>query len=606
MEAPRRISGGRSHGALLALLAVVALLAVPTLSPATAGTRDAALTVQVTTTGGKVQKASIVLRRERPGSVAGIKVMHLTKVARKRLKGRRLVFANLRPGRYAVTVVAPGAVGSFRFVKLAGRSVHTRLALRRPLLDPARRASGTFTPGSTLTLTARDARGIAYQVVLPPNALAKPTAITLTPYKAPLNDRAAGDGFTLAPAGLKLLAPATVSVTGAPGQDLLAYDPARGVWLPQGTSLGALFAPPAKRRTAAHRLDFSFSPDQLGTITGNLGGLFGEGIGTPDPATAAYIAGLAGDAADLMQALAIVGEDLQRAGGDVQKAFGCKDPSCSDGNEAYQLFKAAGDGWGNLAQDAAQHACTDTGNGAQSTLASLTVAANVIKAAALMGFSPGVSQTPEDFANQMLRLAFRTCAERFQQWGNTACRTGEQQQVADYRVLGRKVYFASALTLANAPVGGAPAAPDLADQLQNKDIPGCTGYSASPALTVTAIDGTWTRIAMALHTCGDLVAGPWTGTANETDSFGGSDSKPSSFTVPKDGSKFDFFPPETTTFSDGTTEYAEYYGTADIPRTMTAHAYDRITDSSGPQEGTWDGQPAPIQPGTTSGQCPAV
>jgi hypothetical protein len=521
VAAERRISGGPAHGALLVLFAIAAPLAVLALIPATASARGAVLTVQVATTGGQVKGVSVVLRREGRGSIAGIRTMHLTQVARKRLKGRGLVFANLRPGRYAVTVTAPGAVGSFRFVKVAGRPVRVRLTLRRPLLDVARHASATFTPGSALTLTVHDARGITYQVVLPPNALAKPTTITLTPHKVPLNDRAAGDGFEIAPAGLRLLAQTTITVIGAPGQDLLAYDPARGAWLPQGASLDTLLAPPAERRAVAHQADFGFSPDELGTITGNLGGLFGEGIGTPDPATAAYIAGLASDAADLMQALAIAGEDIQRAGGDVEKAFGCKDPGCTDGNEAYQLWMAAANGWRNLARDAAQHSCVDTGGGLQSTMASLSVAINVIKAGALMSVAPGAGQTTDQFIAEMERLALRTCAERLQQWGNTACRTGEQQQVADYRVLGRKLYFALALQLANMPVGGAPAAPDLADQLQSKDIPGCTGYvvAASAPFYYNGSE------AIATHTCDDLIAGHWTGAATITGADGSSDAR---------------------------------------------------------------------------------
>src|SRR5207247_2571323 len=82
---------------------------------------------------------------------------------------------------YLASVAAPGAVGGVAQLKVANGTNVVHLSLRPAKLDKARSVSAAFVPGKALTLEAHDAAGVSYQLYLPPDALASPQTISVTP-----------------------------------------------------------------------------------------------------------------------------------------------------------------------------------------------------------------------------------------------------------------------------------------------------------------------------------------------------------------------------------------------------------------------------------------
>jgi hypothetical protein len=97
-----------------------------------------------------------------------------------------------------------------------GFDLRTReiLTTLRPALDSTRQASEAIGPdGGTIATT--DAAGVAIQLTIPPDALARETLITLTPlFKSPLPDVVAPlhPGVKLEPEGLRFARPATLTL----------------------------------------------------------------------------------------------------------------------------------------------------------------------------------------------------------------------------------------------------------------------------------------------------------------------------------------------------------------------------------------------------------
>ena len=89
-----------------------------------------------------------------------------------------------------------------------------------PHLDDAHAASATITPGGGGALSTTAADGTKYALDVPPGAVTSDTAITLTPLTGVDGLGMSGGlvgGVQLAPDGLELLAPATLTITPAAG-----------------------------------------------------------------------------------------------------------------------------------------------------------------------------------------------------------------------------------------------------------------------------------------------------------------------------------------------------------------------------------------------------
>ena len=142
--------------------------------------------------------------------------------------------ASTVPGTYWARSAGAGGTGELVRVAFTGGRVDVAAAVRVPALDAPRAARSDFAPGASLALEARDAAGLEYRLLVPRDAFAAPTTLTLTPLAHPLLANAAGEGVALA-ATTPPRRPLYLEVTGGDAAALLVtYDDRAGRWQPVG------------------------------------------------------------------------------------------------------------------------------------------------------------------------------------------------------------------------------------------------------------------------------------------------------------------------------------------------------------------------------------
>ncbi len=187
-----------------------------------AGTAYAKADITVNVTGS-LANGRVELRRE------GTKGAPIVASARARPV---VAFRGVADGRYVVTAVAPGAVGTFAPLAVGSRPLGAKLSLRVPQLDRSRQVAAAFMPGKPLTVEATDASGVRYRLFLPGDALAGETTITLTPLAASMAPGTpSGRGVRIDPVGTALRREAELTVSGGGGM-LRQYDFGYAAWLP--------------------------------------------------------------------------------------------------------------------------------------------------------------------------------------------------------------------------------------------------------------------------------------------------------------------------------------------------------------------------------------
>jgi hypothetical protein len=481
-------------------------------------------------------------------------------VASEKVEGTRqsVRFTNLIGDTYAVSVVAPKAVGSYTVVTTRSPSRTIVLGITAVHADKSRAVRGVFTPGRPLVLRATDAAGIHYQLELPADALSSATTIEMTPLTGmPGPGLSNGKGVELAPSGLKLRGSARLTVKGGTFKRLpflFNYVASTAGWSPQiplpeladeTNETGRVYAITHFSKYKEYTiLDCSIQ----GCLVGEKNTYYPPGDVLP---------GEASSAAQFYEQLGNFGDmGIWAAVNYIDSHRGILDQL----HDPYEnkVSAATRDQLRKLADADSAAACAHGPDEASFYLAALT--------SDLAFF---VANRPPSLKEAALR-----CIPVFRQYGNADCYDGADNQDANQRRIGeRRLYFA--IFMASRAAMRIP----LGRNIYDTDVQACTGYNVDAVYHDPYIANTDITIVHAF-TCATLIR------KSHWDGLGGSlnaeDFVPIHFEI-EDNSRFEWLPPYETLFVFGPDEATlriENWGVADIPHAITFHL--QIVSSSNP------------------------
>jgi hypothetical protein len=463
-----------------------------------------------------------------------------------------------------VNVTARNGIGGFRYLKIGRRNARVKLTLKRPRLDRKRSVSAVFQPGQVFLLSAKDRRNVTYTLVLPGNALAKPSKITMTPLRSAVTTgRASGAGIELGPSGLKLANPGLLVLSGERGGNhlLLTYSPRTGAFNPLVSS----FPGQGPRRFTIQHFSTYGSSDLSGFAA----------------SAASAFAAQSGEKNDAME---WIGEQAAAAGQSIEDFLDGLDPSAK--NELILAWHARFGDLDKFARKNADKACL--------TRDKSTLALALFAIAVAHGFDAISKDESATLRNQLIVR----CANAFTNFGNEDCRQAEASQNGPDRQYARDEYLRFAKFLLSS-IGVTSSTVEAA-------IRQCTGYSVHAHFRTEGDDpSTIGHYVVTFDadpfTCADVYKGqPWTGTATWVFDYenGGrnGDSRPMAFSF--NGSQdFDWHPREAR--GDGGTRLFE--GTASPPSEISFRYESRDPDGSA-SEGPLEAKGF-IVPGVDPGHC---
>jgi hypothetical protein len=461
----------------------------------------------------------------------------------------------LSAGTYVVRAHAANAIGAPRIIRIGRGASRIRLVLTVPKLDRARKASARFVPGQPFSLSVKDAKGITYLLELPPNALPAARTISMTAYRSvSLPGRPVGTAIELAPSGLRLSVPGSLTVRGggAVRGVLLTADYSRGQFLPVTSTVD--------RGERTFNIEhFSLWGDVDNTTT------------SLDALLLDYLSGAS--AADILADITALGEAAQALGTDIDGLLG-RLPS----GMRKQLETALRGYRKELAREATALSGAACASGPDK--ASLQRALDAIATAKAMGaIDPAEAVSLKSDASLV-------CVAAFLKAGGDYCRTAEKNQDAAGRLRGRQEYLRFAYDLAVSVQS--PYA-----QTVKVVFNACTGYSAHIETQTTGGHAFWD-----VHTCMDVIASGWKGLFT-FQIASGENVYPVDFTVAGSGQEFTWHASD----DNGHVRY-RYVGHADIPTTLTLEGkvdnYNVDEDGPGyPFQGSDS-----INAGTYKQECP--
>jgi hypothetical protein len=476
-------------------------------------------------------------------------------VASEKVEGTRqsVRFTNLIGDTYAVSVVAPKAVGSYTVVTTRSPSRTIVLGITAVHADKSRAVRGVFTPGRPLVLRATDAAGIHYQLELPADALSSATTIEMTPLTGmPGPGLSNGKGVELEPSGLKLRASAMLTVDGGTFKHLpylFYYEPLTAGWVPQIPL--PEFAAERDRHGRAYAIthfskyheykisDCAAVPECAIDSTGKDNVIWPGDVLPGEANAAAQFYQQIGDLGDSAVWAALNYIDSHR---DVMEQI--RDPFDN------KVAAATREALTKLASANAANACSHGPDEASFYLAQLTA-----DLAAHVNHQTGYS----------VKGAALRCIPVFRQYGNADCHDGAEHQDAAQRRIGEhRLYFA--IYMADRAAMSIP----LGRKIYDEDVAECTGYHTDavyhdpihPEVEITLVHA---------FTCSTLLRrSHWAGLGWRLDH---EQPEPLDFTI-TEGSRFDWLSPYSTFLQFGD-QFAdldiENWATAEIPHTMTFH-----------------------------------
>lgn len=138
----------------------------------------------------------------------------------------------LGAGNYWIQSEGENGFGEVKGFALGSDDVSVSTTVHGHLLDASRTHQIDFVPGHSASLAAQDAQGVSYTLLLPANAFAGPTTVTLTPFAHPIASFANGNGFEVLSTS-QPSAPVFLEVSGGSTDAALAeYDTSRQLWAP--------------------------------------------------------------------------------------------------------------------------------------------------------------------------------------------------------------------------------------------------------------------------------------------------------------------------------------------------------------------------------------